>query len=155
MALIFLLSLLSGCISTKQIQQKMEEFFKKEEYEWVIKIDNSEDFGWFDMINWELAKVDKYPFIVQNNTRYLHIFVEVNFSNPINPKYKKLSQGKVNITISSPEKNYTKCYSTLGKSNKYEEFFNFASPYSGKWEIIIKVTGMGKYRLIVKTYQPA
>ena len=143
-ALMLILPSLTGCIKISQVKKLEEIITPPQKYKWIKKVDEKADFGLFDMINAEIAKVDYYPFMVENGTKFLHIYIHVNFSKPF---------GKLNFTIVSPEKNLTKEYSTIAKSYKYDDFLYFNSPKPGNWKIIVKVTGIGKYSLVAETYQ--
>ncbi|RLF51178.1 MAG: hypothetical protein DRN11_03250 [Thermoplasmata archaeon] len=147
--------MLSGCVGPKEVYEKLVEFFKKPpQYEWIRVVKAEETFGWLDLVNRELAKVSEYPFIIKNNTKYLHILIQVNFSNPISPKIDSFSQGYLNLTIVSPSGNYTKSYCTTAKIKEYEDFLYFPKPQPGNWKIVVKIFGYGKYKLIAETYQP-
>ena len=152
---LLLLPALSGCVGPQEIYRKMVEFFTRPpEYEWIKIITVEEEFGWMDIVNEDFAKVSEYPFVIKNETKYLRIYMEVNFSNPISPRIESLNQGHLNITILSPSENYTKTYCTTLKSNEYVDYFYFADPEPGGWKIIVKVVGYGKYKLVAKVYQP-
>ncbi len=150
--LLLILPLLSGCVGLKEVYEKLVEFFKKPiQYKWVVKVDREESFKWLDMINADLAKVSSYPFFIKDGTKYLHIYIEVNFSNPLG--IKGLSQGKLNLTIVTPIKNVSKSYCTTAKSKTYNDFIYFANPEEGEWELVIKLIGYGKYKIFVEAYE--
>ena len=144
--------LLPGCVGPKEVYEKFVEFFKKpERYEWVTKINVEESFRCLEAINIDLGKVIPYPFFIKEDTKYLHIYIEVNFSSPIG--IGGLSQGKLNLTIITPEENITKSYCTAGKSKTYNDFFYFANPKEGEWKLIVKLIGYGKYKILVEAYE--
>ena len=144
-ALLLILPAITGCVEIQEAKEKVQSFLKPSmEYKWVKKVNEKADFGLFDIINSDMAKVDNYPFMVENGTEFLHIYIHCNFSKPF---------GKINIIVVSPEKNTTKEYSTLGKSYQYDDFIYFDSPIAGNWKIVVKVTGIGDYRLIAEAYQ--
>ncbi|MEM1513608.1 MAG: hypothetical protein QXW78_05180 [Candidatus Thermoplasmatota archaeon] len=151
-ALIFNI-LLSGCISGEEIYGKISDFFKKpEKYEWKTIIDVKEEFKWIDIINPEIAKNVSIPIIIREKTKYIHIVIEVNFSNPISSGIEFLSQGRLNLTILTPSEKIEKEYCTTAKSRKYEEYFYFEAPLPGEWAIILKLIGCGEYRIFVEAY---
>jgi len=154
-ALLIILPMLSGCVGPKEIYEKLMSMLKKpQKYGWITIVEEENDFGFLDMINAELAKNDSIAFLVQEGTRYLHFFIEVNFSNPINPDWEFLSQGKLNLTIVTPSEKISKEYCTTAKSRTYDDFIYFVDPQPEKWNLIIKVTGVGKYKVLVEAYQP-
>jgi len=142
-AMLLLMPMLNGCIAP-QIGKIKEFFTPPQKYEWVKKVDEKGEFGILDIINSNLAKVDYFPFMIENGTKFLHVYIKVNFSKPA---------GFLNITIVSPHKNYTKEYSTIAKSFKYDDFFYFDNPEEGNWKIVVKFTGIGKYTLVAEAYQ--
>ena len=141
--LLLILPLLNGC-TYPQIEKVKRFFVPPEKYEWRVKVDEKGDFGLFDILNKNLGKEEYFPFNIENGTKYLHIYIHVNFSKPI---------GYLNFTIVTPEENVTKDYMTLAKSYKYDDFLYFDDPKPGNWKIIIKVTGIGEYRLLAEAYQ--
>ena len=140
-ASIIILASLSGCV---QMEKFKKLFISPPTYQWMTKVDQRGDFGIFDIINKNLGKVDYFPFTIDNGTKYLHVYIHVNFSKPV---------GFLNLTIVTPEKNITKEYSTIAKSYKYDDFLYFDDPTPGNWKIVIKVTGIGNYRLFAEAYQ--
>lgn len=151
--LLIAIPMLSGCVYV----DKMVEFLTPPpHYEWIKVINVEESFGWLDVINAEMAKTADYPIFIKNDTRYLHIYIHVDFSNPINPDFETLSQGNLNLTIIMPDgENVTKSYCTTGKLRSYDDYFYFTSPQAGEWKITVKVAGYGKYKIVAQTYQPA
>ena len=145
--------LLCGCISAGEIYEKMSDFFKKgEKYEWVTIANMKEEFKWVDILNPEIAKNVSIPVIVREKTKYLHIIIEVNFSNPVYSDVQFLSQGKLNLTILTPSEKIEKDYCTTAKSRSYEEYFYFEEPLPGEWNIILKLIGYGEYRIFIEAY---
>ncbi len=154
--ILLILPMLSGCIVTDFYEKVMEKIQHPPEYEWQKVIEDEERFGWVDMINFEMAMVNDYTIFLENGTRYLQIFIEVEFSNPIKPELESLNQGRLNLTIIPPSgENTTKSYCTTGKSHSYDDYFYFFSPEKGTWKIIVKVTGCGKYKILAQAYQPS
>ena len=147
---------LSGCIGPKEISQKLvERFGKKEEYEWNRKLDVEQSFKVWDIINVYVAKVETYTFVVSEKARYLHITIETTFSNVFNLDWECLNVGYVNLTITNPlGENMSKEYNTVGKDYRYKNFFYIAGPQPGTWEITIKVTGVGTFKLFAEAYEP-
>jgi len=137
----------SGCID-------VSNFLRKEgRYEWITVVDAEDDFKWVDIINPEIAKNVSMPIIVKEKTKYLHITVSVNFSNPLSSDVQLFSQGSLNLFILTPSEEINKNYTTTAKSRSYEEYFYFADPLPGEWDIILKLIGYGKYRIFVEAYQ--
>ena len=141
--LLLVMLALNGCVYP-QIEKVKRFFVPPPKYEWVKKVDEKGDFGVFDILNKDLGKKEYFPFSIENGTKFLHIYIHVNFSKPI---------GYLNLTIVTPEKNITKDYMTLAKSYKYDDFLYFDDPEPGNWKIVIKVTGIGEYRLLAEAYQ--
>ena len=155
--LILLLTSLSGCIGPRGISQKLvEKFGEKQRYEWDAKLEDKKSFNILDVINQNFAKVVNYPPIeVKPHTRYMHLYVHVNFSNLINQGWTSLTLGYVNITITNPSGlNTSREYSTLGKGNEYEDFFYFVEPQKGNWEVTLRVRGTGSYKIFAEVYEP-
>ena len=143
--LLLILPFMDGCVYP-QIEKVKRFFVPPEKYEWRTKVDEKGDFGIFDILNKNLGKEEYFPFNIENGTKYLHIYIHVNFSKPI---------GYLNFTVVTPEKNVTKDYLTLAKSYKYDDFLYFDNPKPGNWKIIIKLTGIGEYRILAEAYQKA
>jgi len=148
---------LSGCIGPKEISQKLvERFGKKEKYEWNRKLDVEQSFKVWDIINVYVAKVETYTFVVSEKARYLHITIETTFSNVFNLDWECLNIGYVNLTVTNPSgENMSKEYNTVGKDYRYKNFFYIAGPQPGTWEVTIKVTGVGTFKLFAEAYEPA
>ena len=149
---------MSGCIGPKEISQKlMEKFGEKQKYAWNSRLEDEKTFKIIDVINENFAQVEDYPPIdVGKDVRYMHISVEVDFSNFINPGWSSLTLGYVNITITDPSgTNTSREYSALGKGNEYEDFFYFTEPLEGNWDITLRVRGTGSYKIFAETYEPA
>lgn len=145
--LISSLLLLNGCVEIKEVEQKAKQFFSTpQKFIWLNKINQTTDFGLLDIINKDMAKVDRYPFIIQKSTKYLRIHIHASFSKPF---------GSINITVVSPTKNESRKYSTPGKSYEYDDYFYYTDPEEGNWMIIVKVTGIGNYTILAKAYQPS
>ena len=150
--MLLLMPAFSGCVYLEKLIQILTP---PPEYKWVKVINVEDTFGWLDMVNKEIAKTADYPVFVKNGTKYLHIYIHVEFSNPINPDLESLSQGHLNLTIIKPSgENITKSYCTTAKSKAYDDYFYFNEPQPGEWKVIIKVSGYGKYRIVASIYQP-
>jgi len=151
-AVIMMLPVFSGCVYLEKIEQFL---MPPPQYEWKRLISVEDTFGWVDVVNKELAKISDYPIYVSNETKYLNIYIHVEFSNPINPDIESLSQGHLNFTILKPDgENITKTYCTATKVKTFDDYFYFENPQEGQWNIIIRVFGYGKYRMVAKAYQP-
>jgi len=151
----FIFFMVAGLVVAAMYPEIEKMLLPPPRYEWVRGINVEDTFGWADFINEEFGKVSEYPIFVKNETKYLHICIEVEFSNPLNPDINLLNQGNLNFTILSPSgKNITKDYCTTFKDHNYEEYFYFENPEEGQWEIKIKVAGYGKYRISAKMYEP-
>jgi len=149
---------MSGCIGPQEISQKLiEKFGEKQKYEWDSKLEDEKTFKIIDVINQNFAKVEDYPPIeVEKDARYMHISIEVDFSNFINPGWSSLTLGYVNITITDPSgTNMSREYSALGKGNEYEDFFYFTEPQEGNWNVTLRVRGTGSYKIFAEVYEPA
>ncbi len=154
-ALLLVMPMLSGCIGPKELYERLMTFLKEpQQYAWVKIVVEEDDFGIWDMINTDAAKNTSITFMVQNGTKFLHIFIEVNFSNPLNPDWECLNQGELNFTIITPSDKISKEYCTAFKSHSYDDFIYFVDPQPAKWNLIIKVRGVGKYKILVEAYQP-
>ena len=156
MALLVLPSL-SGCIGPKEMSEKLiEKFGEKQQYEWDKKLEDKRTFKIIDVINQNWAKVEEYPPVkVKAGTRYMHIYLAVNFSNIINPMWEWLTPGYANITITDPSGvNTSRDYTSLGKGNEYRDFFYIPNPQKGNWEITLKLRGTGDYKIFVEVYEP-
>ncbi len=141
------LILLNGCVELNEMEQKAKQFLSPpEKFIWLNKINQSTDFGLLDMINKDMAKVDEYPLIIHNSTKYLRIHIHASFSKPL---------GSINVTVVSPSKNESRKYSTLGKSCEYDDYFYYDTPEPGNWKIVIKVSGIGSYKILARAYQPS
>ncbi len=155
---ILLLASLSGCIGPEEVAQKLaEKFGEKQEYEWDKKLEDDKTFKVIDIINQNFAKVEEYPPItVKADTKYLHIYINVNFSNFIDSGWSFLILGYANITITNPfGVNMSREYSALGKGNEYKDFFYITEPQKGNWKITLKVRGTGNYKIFAEIYGPS
>ena len=152
-----LLTSLSGCIGPREISQKlMEKFGEKQQYEWDKKLDDEGTFKIIDILNQNWAKVEDYPPVkVEAGTKYMHIYLAVNFSNIVSLGWEWLTPGYANITITDPSGvNTSKEYTSLGKGNEYRDFFYIPNPQKGNWEITLKLWGTGDYKIFVELYEP-
>ena len=71
-ALLLILPAITGCVEIQEAKEKVQSFLKPSmEYKWVKKVNEKADFGLFDIINSDMAKVDNYPFIVENGINLL------------------------------------------------------------------------------------
>ncbi|MCD6480817.1 MAG: hypothetical protein J7L31_00885 [Thermoplasmata archaeon] len=155
MIISFIFFMSAGLLVAAMYPEIEKMFRPPTQYRWEGGINVEDSFGWGDFINGELGKVSEYPIFVENGTKYLHIYIEVDFSNPINPDLEILNQGNLNFSILSPSgKNITKSYCTTLKDHTYEEYFYFENPEKGQWKVKIKVAGYGKYRISAQMYQP-
>lgn len=144
---------LCGCISTGEIYGKISDLFKKpEKYEWLTIVDLKDEFKWIDILNPDVAKNVSIPIIVSEKTKYLHISIEVNFSNPLSSDIQFLSQGNLNLTILTPSEEINKEYCTTAKSRSYEEYFYFEEPLLGEWDIILRLVGCGEYKIFIEAF---
>jgi len=154
--LIIVLPVISGCVVSDTVEKAKRFFEGPPSYEWS-KMTYEGEFGWLDMVNANLSKEETHPVYIKNGTQYLNIYIKVEFSNPIVPDFELLSQGRLNLTIISPSgENVTKTYCTAAKSRIYEDYFTFET--SGKeeqWNIMVKVMGYGKYKIVTQTYSPS
>ena len=91
--------MLSGCILYDYYEKVKNILESPPRYEWVKTVQVEDKFGWLDIVNEDMAKSSDYPLFLKNGTKYLHIYIKVDFSNPINPDFEILSHGKFNITI--------------------------------------------------------
>ncbi len=152
-----LLPALSGCIGPREVAQRMMDRLEPEdEYRWQEKLDGREDFNLIDTINENAAKVETYPLRpLKKDALFLHLYVDINFSNVINKDWECLTTGYANITITKPNgENETYDYRVLGKDNTYNEFFYFPNPAVGNWTLTVKVRGSGYYRMYAEAYEP-
>jgi hypothetical protein len=154
--LLFLLPILTGCTLSDYYQKIENVLDTQPKYVWVKTIHVEDKFGWLDVINEELAKVVEYPIFIEKQTKYLHIYINVEFSNPINPSLNIFNYGRFNLTITNPSGDSTeKSYVTTGKSYTYDDYFTIDNPETGNWEISINVFGYGRYIILVETYVPS
>jgi hypothetical protein len=156
-AAIALLPALSGCIGPQEVAQRvLDRLEQEDEYRWNEKLDGSEEFKVIDTINEQVAKVETYPLRpLKRDALFLHLYVDVNFSNVINKDWECLTTGYANITITRPSgENITCDYHVLGKDNTYNEFFYFPHPAVGNWSLTVKVRGSGHYRMFAEAYEP-
>ena len=155
MVLTFIIFMSAGLL-VANFYPEIEKIFKAPPaYKWRGGINVQDSFGWMDMVNGEIGKVSEYPVFVGNNTKYLHVYIEVVFSNPINSDIEILNQGNLNFTILSPSgENITKSYCTTFKDHRYEEYFYFENPEEGQWKIKLKVVGYGTYKISTQMYEP-
>jgi len=156
--LILLVASMSGCIGPEEISQKLvEKLGEKQKYQWNSKLEDEKTFKIIDVINQNFAKVEDYPPIgVNSGAKYMHVSIEVDFSNFINPGWASLTLGYVNITITDPYGvNTSREYSALGRGNEYEDFFYFTEPQKGNWKVTLRVRGTGSYKIFAEVYEPA
>lgn len=149
---------LSGCIGPQEVAQRvMDRLEPEERYRWNEKLDGEEEFKILDTINENAAKVESYPLRpLEEEALFLHVYVDVNFSNVINKDWECLTTGYANITITKPSGvNQSRDYQVLGKDNTYNEFFYFPNPAVGNWTLTVTVRGSGHYRMFAEAYEPA
>ena len=154
---VVVLPALSGCIGPQEVVQRVLDRLEQEkEYQWNEKLDGQEDFNIIDTINENAAKVESYPLRpLKKGALFLHLYVDVNFSNIINKEWECLTTGYANITITKPSgENISHDYQVLGKDNTYNEFFYFPNPAVGNWTLTVKVRGSGYYRMFAEAYEP-
>lgn len=153
--MIIIVVMLSGCIVTDFIDRAVSIIEGPKEFQWN-KITFEERFGWADFINEDLAKTGEHLILVRNGTKFLNIYVNVLWSNPVDDRFTLLNQGNFNMTIFLPEgETVNRTYSTLGKPKAYDEYFNFkTSGEEEEWRIIVLVSGYGRYQIVAQTYEP-
>ncbi len=148
---------MSGCIGPGEMINRISTIITGEKrYEWKQKLDTGEkEFRWINMINKDLAYVNSHPFIIVEDTKRLHIKIEVVFSFPL-LGLDILSQGGINVTIQSPsgEKNYMSYNTPLKPKSWSDELFIYMPEY-GKWEVIVKARGYGNYQIRVAAEEPS
>ena len=81
--LLLTLSMLSGCILYDYYEKVKNILESPPRYEWVKTVQVEDKFGWLDIVNEDMAKSSDYPLFLKNGTKYLHIYIKVDFSNPI------------------------------------------------------------------------
>lgn len=155
--LIMILPMISGCVISDAVEKAKRFLEGPPTYKWS-KMMYEGEFGWLDMVNANLSKEEIHPIYIKNGTQYLNIYIMVEFSNPIVPDFELLSQGRLNLTIIPPSGGNvtTRTYCTAAKSRTYEDYFTFET--SGKeeqWDIMVKVSGYGKYKIVTQTYSPS
>ncbi|MEA2054158.1 MAG: hypothetical protein U9O96_03430 [Candidatus Thermoplasmatota archaeon] len=156
-AVTLILVSLSGCIGPKKVFQKLlEKTGEKQKYEWNEKLEDEKSFKFIDALNKNLVKIEEYPpIMVKGNTRYMHVYVNVTFSDFVDPVWKYIVPGYANITITDPSGvNVSREYSAFGKENEYKDFFYFAEPQIGNWRITLKIRGSGNYKIFAEIYEP-
>lgn len=154
---LLLLPVLSGCIGPQQVAQRVTDRLEpSKEYRWNEKLDGEEEFKILDTINENAAKVESYPLRpLEEGALFLHIYVNVTFSNILNTDWESLTTGYANVTITKPSgANESHDYKVLGKDNTYNEFFYFPNPAVGNWTLTVTVWGSGHYRMFAEAYEP-
>lgn len=154
---VVMLPAFSGCIGPQEVAQRViDRLEPQEEYRWNEKLDGREDFKVIDTINENAAKVETYPLRpLEKGALFLHLYVDINFSNIINKEWECLTTGYANITITKPSgENESHDYHVLGKDNTYNEFFYFPNPAVGNWSLTVKMRGSGHYRMFAEAYEP-
>jgi hypothetical protein len=153
--MVAILPVLSGCVVVDFFENVESVIEGPQEYAWQT-MTIEERFGWFDMVNEELSKVVEYPIYVRNGTRFLNLYVQVTFSNPLSPDLTFLSQGNLNMTVAPPSGDeITETYCTTTKYRTFEWHNNFeTSGSTEEWSIALRMVGYGNYKIVAKTYEP-
>ena len=153
---LFLSISMSGCVGPGEIIDRIGTIITGgKKYEWETKLDSGEkEFRWINMINKDLAYVNSHPFIIVEDTKRLHIKIEVVFSFPL-LGLDIFSQGGINATIQSPSgENEYMSYNTPLKPKSWKESLYIPTPASGEWKVIVKARGYGNYQIKVAAEEP-
>lgn len=155
--MVLILVPLSGCIGPQEVAQRLLQRLEAEKrYEWRELLSDVQSFRFLDIVNTNAAKIERYPpLAVKEGTRYLHLHFNVSFSNLVNPEWRYVTTGYVNITIVDPAGvNRSRDFNALGMGNEYKEFFYFIDPLPGNWSITVTVRGIGEYTIFAQVYEP-
>lgn len=148
---------LSGCIGPQEVAQRLMQRLETEKrYTWSETLSDVQSFRFLDIVNKDVAKIERYPpLTIHEDTRYLHLYFNVSFSNPVNPEWRYVTMGYANITITDPTGvNISRDFNALGTGNDYREFFYFVRPLVGNWHITVTVRGIGEYTIFAQVYEP-
>ena len=149
---LFIISM-SGCIGPRETLERLDTLvIGEQKLVWRNRLRIiDEEFNLLDI----LSPVDQWPFFVKEDARYIWVYMEVVFSNPLKRDWNFLNQGRVNITFVSPlgERMSYSYVTGLRGSDRYKEMVFISDPAIGQWYAEVKAYGTGRYTIKVEAFQ--